>query len=239
MNLDAWTIGLQAANFLILVALLHRLLYRPVKRVLAEREAAIADRIAEADAAAGRAAALESERRAQLDRVDDERDRRLADARALVDDERSRILDAARADAEALAAAVRKELAKERREAYESLREDAAAVAVQLAARLLRQVRDGALLDAFFDRVVRELEAMPRPRGAVRVATAPELDAGARDRWAARLRALLGDVDVTFDTDDALVAGVELRAAHTVLRFAWADALAQARRELEREADAA
>ena len=41
MTIDWWTLGLQAVNFLILVWLLTRFLYRPVRRIIEQRKALV------------------------------------------------------------------------------------------------------------------------------------------------------------------------------------------------------
>ena len=40
MQIDWWTLGLQTINFLIVIWLLSRFLYRPVRKIIEEREAA-------------------------------------------------------------------------------------------------------------------------------------------------------------------------------------------------------
>ena len=79
MHIDGWTILLQAVNFLILVWLLRRFLYRPVLAVIAERQAATERARNEAEAARQ---AAEDARRALEDQraaLPAERDRLIAD----------------------------------------------------------------------------------------------------------------------------------------------------------------
>ena len=59
MGFDGWTFVLQTANFAVLVWLLHRFLYRPVLRIIAERKAEIEKQYAQS-------AAAKSEAQAQL-----------------------------------------------------------------------------------------------------------------------------------------------------------------------------
>lgn len=74
MHLDPWTLGLQAANFLVLVWLLHRFLYRPVLGIIAARQAAAdkltADVQAEKTAAESLRQSLESQRTANTQERD-------------------------------------------------------------------------------------------------------------------------------------------------------------------------
>ncbi len=63
MSIDWVTVLAQLANFLLLVALLRRFLYRPILDGIARREAEIARRMAAADIARDEARAAERSRR--------------------------------------------------------------------------------------------------------------------------------------------------------------------------------
>lgn len=51
MSLDWWTLGLQTINVVVLVWLLSRFLFKPVARIIAERQQAAEHLLAEADQA--------------------------------------------------------------------------------------------------------------------------------------------------------------------------------------------
>ncbi|MDR3453737.1 MAG: F0F1 ATP synthase subunit B, partial [Rhodoferax sp.] len=51
MKIDWWTLGLQAINVVVLVWLLSRFLFKPVAAIIAERQAAAARLLSEAQAA--------------------------------------------------------------------------------------------------------------------------------------------------------------------------------------------
>jgi F-type H+-transporting ATPase subunit b len=58
--------------------------------------------------------------------------------------------------------------------------------------------------------------------GPVTVATATPMTAETQAAWRERLDALLGaDVQIGFEHDPALLAGVEIRGPHTLLRRNW------------------
>src|SRR5579871_634885 len=99
MRIDWWTLGLQAANVLVLVFILSRFLFRPVVAVIEARQAAIANLLAQAEAE--KAAA-----RGERDKAAAEAERNAA--------ARSEVLEAAAAEAGKLKAAV---LASAREEA--------------------------------------------------------------------------------------------------------------------------
>lgn len=102
MLIDWFTVCAQAINFLILVWLLKRFLYRPILAAIAAREKLIADELQ--DAAAKK---IEAEReRDDFKRKNEEFDRQrgvlLGQVVETVKTERQKMLDAARSDAEAL-----------------------------------------------------------------------------------------------------------------------------------------
>jgi F-type H+-transporting ATPase subunit b len=71
---------------------------------------------------------------------------------------------------------------------------------------------------------------------AVQVVTASRLETEGRADFSRRLRALLGAyTDVQFADDPALLAGVELHFAHTVLRHSWRDSLREIEEALKRD----
>jgi len=65
MNFSWWTFALQAANFLILVWLLRRFLFKPVGAIVARRKEEIARAMAEASAEKQNALNLQHDRQAQ------------------------------------------------------------------------------------------------------------------------------------------------------------------------------
>lgn len=242
MTIDWWTLGLQAANFAILVWLLRRFLYAPVRRVIAARqaetdaaraEAAEAKAAAEAEAEKLRAAqaALEAERQAILDQASAEA---ATAAKATAEQ--------ARAEAAAQFAKAKASIAAERQTAVETAGHELAALAAGLAGRILEaaapSVAPGLFLDGLAEAVVALPQAerdrlaadMAQPGRAVTVVTAGPLTAKDQKAWSERLLPLLGGTaELTFAEDPALIGGAELRLEHSVLKLGWADRLAAAK----------
>jgi F-type H+-transporting ATPase subunit b len=59
MTIDWWTLGLQTVNVLVLVWILARFLFKPVAKIIAERQEAAQDALDEAEAARAEAQAAE------------------------------------------------------------------------------------------------------------------------------------------------------------------------------------
>lgn len=249
MHLDGWTLLLQAVNFLVLVWLLRRFLYRPVLAVIAERQAATERVRTDADATRREAAALRSAAEAEKAGLAAERDRLLAAGRAQAAAERAALLDKARGEAEGLLAEGRARLAEERRQAEADLRGRVAALGTDVAARLLRAsagIGNG-VTEGFLEAACRSIAALPEPQRRalaggdpvpVRLVTAAPLTVAAGERWQERLALALGrPVAAEFAEDPGLIAGVELHFPHTVLRHSWKQALAAATEELMHDDD--
>jgi F-type H+-transporting ATPase subunit b len=102
MELDLSTIIFQILNFALLVYILKRLLYKPVRRIMDERTERIAANLHESEEARAEAASLRDETRAEVERVKSQRAESLRQVREEVSAERKRLV----ADAEAAAARI-------------------------------------------------------------------------------------------------------------------------------------
>lgn len=241
MQIEWWTLVLQAINFLVLVWLLWRFLYKPVKDVIARRKELAEHAFAEAEEKGEQAEAtrrsLEDER-AELAR---ERQDLLKKIHEETEAERREILDAARAEADRMIEEARDAVAGEREQARAQMRDEIAGLAAELAAELLRKTAADVPSGPFLERIERRLDALPEEErermradlsgGAhLRVTTAGPLDDEERRRWTDRLDARLGQGDrIDFETDPDILGGAELHFPHAVLRFTWADQLERAK----------
>ncbi len=136
INLNV-TILIQAINFLILIFLLSKFLFKPLTTFLAERSAGIAKSLAEAKAAHEAAAKSQEEYRARIRETQREiaaiRDQGQREA----EEERQRLLRVSRDEADRLIAQAKAEIEAETKRARASLREEAAGIALTVAERLL------------------------------------------------------------------------------------------------------
>ncbi len=138
INLDR-SLVVQAINFLILLAILHRLLYRPLLAKMAERTAAIQESLDAARAAREEAARQLEENAARLRAAHAEaaaiREQALREAA----EEQKRLVEAARAESERLVASARAQLEADTRRAREELRREVAELATAVAEKLVRR----------------------------------------------------------------------------------------------------
>ena len=154
-----WTLGVQLISFLLLLAVLYKLLYRPLLAALEGRTAAIQQQLAEAQAAREEAqrqlgAMEERIRTAQAD-AQALRERALREAGEL----RDRLSAEARQEAARLVEAAQAQVGQEVRRARTELRAEVGTLAIQIAERLVRK----SLNDEDHQRLVREALARIEP----------------------------------------------------------------------------
>ncbi|HVO17268.1 MAG TPA: F0F1 ATP synthase subunit B [Alphaproteobacteria bacterium] len=239
MHIDGWTIALQAINFLILVWLLQRFLYRPVMAVIARRQAEIAKLMQAADSAKADSETVRLDLEAERGGIAREAAAALAATQKRAEAERAALLDKARAEAARLTDEARQQLARERADAAATLKAEAGALGVEIARRLLADLAPGTGVRSFLERALRELDTLP-PEAKRRLAAQSADGTPVRVVAAATLssdeealcrqalsRALGGAPQVVFAVDHTLIAGVEVHFAHTILRHNWRDSLAE------------
>jgi F-type H+-transporting ATPase subunit b len=104
MKIDWFTVIAQVLNFLILVGLLWRFLYKPILKAIDEREKKIVARLADAEAKKTEANKEQEEFKQKNEAFDKERKALLDKAVAESEDERKKLLEQARKDAASLTA---------------------------------------------------------------------------------------------------------------------------------------
>src|ERR1700685_1511369 len=104
MPIDWFTVGAQAVNFLILVWLLKRFLYKPILDAIDQREKGIAGHLAEAEAKTSEAEQDRDDLQRKNETFDRQRDSLMQKAADEAGAERKRLLDEARKDADTLRA---------------------------------------------------------------------------------------------------------------------------------------
>lgn len=129
----------QAVNFLILLVLLQRLLYKPFVAKMEERTAAIKRSLEEAQAARAEAARQQEENEARLRAAHAEAAAIRAQALKDAADEQKRLVDAARGEAQRLLESARAQMDADVRRAREELRREVADLATAVAEKLVRK----------------------------------------------------------------------------------------------------
>jgi len=242
MHIDWWTLSLQVINFLVLVWLLRRFLFRPVKDIVARRKELAAAASGKLEQA--RQEAEEEKRRYQQagSGIAEERRQLGAKMHDELAAERERMMKQAGADAEKIVQDARVRIEEERSDAFESLRVEVADLAAGMATHLLAEASPEVYSKILLERIGRRLENLSqRERRQIEVdlsadntvmtvITATPLDEPTQREWIERLHELLAtSTSVEFKTDSDLIAGAVLSLPHASIELNWADQLEAAR----------
>lgn len=246
MQFDWWTLALQAINFAVLVWLLSRFLYRPVKAVIDKRKALAQQAFVEADKKKAEAEAARKEFEDKSSALAAEREELLKNLHKELDEERSKVLERAKTDAERVVESARRSIEDERKAALKAICEQASALAVELASTLLREAGANATGGTILESLKNKLSGLPDAERAqikrdlatgsarIQIVTASPLSADEKDGWAKAIGEAIGVEDKTeFTTEPEILGGAELRFPHAVLKFTWADQLEKAKALLD------
>lgn len=137
-GVDLPKLAFQVINFLLILYLLNRFLFRRVLSLLDERQERIAKGLEDAEAAARDRELARAEREAALDEARKESQAMVARATKIAEDSRAEIVAAARAEAEKVAARATDEITAEKQRAIAELRSQVADLALDAAGRLVK-----------------------------------------------------------------------------------------------------
>jgi F-type H+-transporting ATPase subunit b len=134
----------QVFNFLLLLYILNRLLFKPLLARMDERSAKIERGLEDAEAAARDRELAREEREAAVSEARKEASAMIASANKIAEDTRNEILGEARGEAEKVTARAREEITAEKERAMAELRAEVAELALAAAGKLIRSEMDAA-----------------------------------------------------------------------------------------------
>jgi len=218
MSIDWITVAAQIVNFLILIWLLKRFLYRPILDGIDAREAEIAARMGEAAAIRKTAEAKEAEYKAQIANLSASRAEMLDTARRDAETERDHLLTEARGRVANEQSERDAHRVSEAREYTAALHQSGAGALLALTRKALADLADETLEQrialhavAQFENMADELrEAAGDNREAVALTRDP-LPQDVQSRLRDDLAAILPGFVLRFDVDPALSPGLNLR----------------------------
>ncbi|MBN2369272.1 MAG: F0F1 ATP synthase subunit B [Vicinamibacteria bacterium] len=239
MLIDWFTVGAQALNFLILVWLMKRFLYKPILNAIDARDKRIAAELADADAKRAEA----RRERDEFERKNNEFDQRRAELLSQATDEakteRQRLFDEARKATDALTAKRMETLRSDARNLSQAISRRAQQEVFDIARKALADLATTSLeerLGDVFTRRVREMDGKAKAAlgEALRAASDPALvrstfDLPAEQRAAiqnALNETFSAEIHVRFETAPELVSGIELATNGQKVVWSIADYLA-------------
>ena len=245
MLIDWFTILAQAINFLILVWLMKRFLYKPILHAIDEREKRIAKELADADAKKAEAQNERDEFQHKNEKFEQQRAALLSQATDEAKAERQRLLDESRQVADALRAKQQDALKREQESLHDEITRRTREEVFGIARKTLTDLAGTSLeerMSEVFTRRVRELndEAKEGLAMALKTLSDPVLVRSAfelpSEQRGAIQRALnetfSAEMQVRFETAPDVISGIELTANGWKVAWSIADYLASLERSV-------
>lgn len=223
MLIDWFTIGAQALNFVVLVWLLKRFLYKPILHAIDERETLIAGELADAAAKKAEAEKEREEFQHKNEAFAQRRSALLSQATDEANAERRRLLDEARTVANALSAKRQEALRSDAHNLNEAITRRTQQEVFAIARKVLTDLATTSLeerIGEVFARRLREMDVQATERlgDALKSESAPALVRSAFDLPTGQRAAIQNalneafsaDIQVRFETAPDLISGIEL-----------------------------
>ena len=223
MLIDWFTVGAQVLNFLILVWLMKRFLYKPILHAIDAREKRIATELADADAKKAEARTEREELRHKNEQLDQQRAALMSKATDEAQAERQRLLDEARKAADALSSKRQETLRNEAHNLRQAISRRTQQEVFAIARKALTDLAGTSLEERMVDVFVRRLResteeekgllisALKESPGAVIVRTTFELPPAQCASTEGAIKETLGtETQVRFETVPDLISGIEL-----------------------------
>ena len=246
MLIDWFTVGAQALNFLILVWLMKRFLYKPILHAIDEREKRIAGELADADSKRAEALKERDEYRHKNEEFDQQRAGLLKQATDEAKAERRRLVEEAQKAADAVSAKRQELLRAEAKSLQSTLSRRTQEEVFAIARKVLADLATASLEELMGEVFVRRLRELDDPAKAllaqalettsqpVLVRSAFELPVEQRTAIQKVLNETFSaEIPVRFETAPDLVSGIEFSANGQKVAWSIAEYLA----ELERGVD--
>lgn len=235
MQIDWLTVAAQILNFLVLVWLLQRFLYRPITRAMARREERIETRLSEAKAAREEVEAEAGRLREQQQALEASREEMLSEARQEADALRARLEDDLRKEMEARRETWQDHLEDEREAFADRLRQRAGHQVIDIVGRVLRDYAGSDLADQLAGTFAERLAALDadaqdklqraaeRAESHARVDSSIALKPGTRSQITRAIHACVDrDVEVDYHEDADLLLGLRLTIGEQTVEWSAA-----------------
>jgi F-type H+-transporting ATPase subunit b len=239
MLIDWFTVLAQVLNFLILVWLMKRFLYKPILRAIDAREKRIAAELANADAKKGEALRERNEFKHKNEAFDKQRNELLNKATDEAQAERQRLLNEARDAAVALRMKRQEALRNEEHDLHQAISRRTQQEVFAIARKALTDLAETNLEERIADVFVRRLRELDGEKKAglaesLKTASDPAVVRSAFDLTAEHRAAIqnvlnetfFAEVHVRFETTPNVISGIELTTDGQKVAWSIADYLA-------------
>jgi F-type H+-transporting ATPase subunit b len=253
MLIDWFTVGAQVLNFLILVWLLKRFLYKPILHAIEKREKRIAAELANADKIKAEAQKESFEFKHKNEEFDQQRALLLRNATDEAKTERQRLLNAAREAATALSSKRQEALRNDEHNLHQAISRQTQQEVFAIARKALTDLATTSLeerLVEVFTRRLREMDGQVKAdlAEALKTSSEPAIVRSAFDLPAEQRAAIQNalnetfsaEIQIQFETAPDLISGIELTTNGQKVAWSITDYLASLEKgvdELLKETD--
>ena len=246
MLIDWFTVAAQVVNFLILVWLLKRFLYRPILDAIDAREKRIAKELADADAKKAEAQQARDTFQNKNEAFDKQRAALLSQAVDEAKSERLRLMDEARLAADALSAKRQEAQINDAHNLNQAIGQRVQQEVFAITRKALTDLAETSLEERMSEVFIRRLRELDDPTKAdlgkaLKSATDPAIVRSAFDLPAAQRFAIQNalnetfsaDIPIRFETAPDVISGIELTTNGQKLAWSIADYLASLEKGVE------
>lgn len=245
MLIDWFTVIAQVINFLILVWLLKRFLYRPILNAIDARESRIAAKIADADAKEVEALRERDDYVQKNEVFDQQRNAQMNEMLETAKKEREKLLDVARQDAEELREKLQQGLRNEQQNLNEELSRRTHKEVFEIARKALQDLAgvtlEKRMTEIFLQRLaeldteqIDELKSVFKTSATLRVRSAFKLPAEKRTAIESRITEILGvEKNIEFNIVPDLLSGIELSADGRKIAWSMTDYLSSLQKSVD------
>ena len=157
VGVDFWTALFTLGNMLITFLILKKLLFKPVKKMIDDRQKEIADQYAEAERRRQEAEQAKLAYDQEIAQAKQKRDEIVREAAELAHRQERDILDAAREEAKAITAKAHSDIRQERRKVFNEMKTEISDIAIEIAEKVTEKEIDSdkhrELIYSFIDQI--------------------------------------------------------------------------------------
>ncbi|GJL74711.1 F0F1 ATP synthase subunit B [Nitrosomonas sp.] len=246
MSIDWITVSAQIINFLILVWLLKRFLYRPVMQAMDRREQRIFEQMDDAQAREQKANEKMQHYLDKMNELARTREEILAKTQEKAEQQKRQLLDEARQEVAKTRVHWQKQARQEKEELLDNLRLQVSNAVQGIARKALGDLADIGLEEQIIHSFIGRLTSLDKesralmlgssegPAEAARIASAFELDSSARSRLTRAIHEhLIDGIEVKYSESPELLCGITLTVGEGQLSWNLADYLQQLNQHIE------
>lgn len=157
VGVNPWTALFTLCNMVITFLLLKKFLFKPVKKMIDDRQKEIDGLYSDANRSKDAAAAMQAEYQQRLDNAKEERDEILRNATLRAQKREQEMLAEANAAAEAVRVKAEAELAQEKKKAINEVKDEISGIAMEIASKVVEREIDAkdhqALVEEFIEKI--------------------------------------------------------------------------------------